>query len=69
MLGAAGCENKNRSMQFRGSKVPIRFKQRNGYTIYVDIMTGEKLSSIIRLLICTSFIGQFIVLVGGEGLW
>ena len=36
----------------------------NGYRIYVDIMTGEKLS--FRLLTRTSFIGQFVLPVGGD---
>ena len=37
----------------------------NGYRIYVDIMTGEKLSS-IRLLTWNSFIGQIDHPVGEE---
>ena len=42
----------------------------NGYRVYVDIMTGEKLSSIyeFRLLTWTKLIGQFVHPVGGEGI-
>ena len=35
--------------------------------IYVDIMAGENCRQ-FRLLICTSFIGQFVYPVGGKGM-
>ena len=39
----------------------------NEYRIYVDIMTRENCRQ-IRLLTWTSFIGQFVHPVGGEGM-
>ena len=40
----------------------VFFPLKNGYRIYVDIMTREK------LLTWNSFIGQFVHPVGGEGM-
>ena len=39
----------------------------NGYRIYVDIISGENCHH-FRLLTLTSFIGQFVNPVGGEGM-
>ena len=40
---------------------------RNGYKIYVDIMTGENCPQF--MLLAWSFIGQFINPLVGEGMW
>ena len=36
--------------------------------VYVDILTQENLSSIKEFIYWTSFIGQFVQQVGGEGI-
>ena len=48
------------------TSIPI-LKAKNGYKIYVDIMTGENCRQ-FRLKTWNLFIGQFVYPVGGEGM-
>ena len=45
----------------------LLFQQCNGYRIYVDIMKGKNCRQ-FRLLTWNSFIGKFVLPVGGEGI-
>ena len=51
---------------YRVDLLPVTALKSNGYRIYVNIMTGENWRQ-FRLL--TSFIGQFVHTVGGEGVY